>query len=68
VLDAPGDFAPFDLFLGQVDNRFVRAGFVQQPHRRAHCAAELAFAKVALLAQADEQHPVGEGPPDIVQK
>ncbi len=68
VLDPPGDLAPLDLFLGEVDDGLVGAGFVEQPHRGADGAAELALAKIALLAQADQQDTVGQRSADVVQQ
>jgi hypothetical protein len=68
VLHAPGDLAPLDLLLGQVEDRFVRSGLVQQLDGAADRLAELLVAKVALLAETDEQHPVGERPADAVQQ
>ena len=68
MFDAPGDLPPLDLFLGQVDDRFVGAGFVQELDRRADRRAEFTVAKVPLLAQADEQDAVSQRPPDVVQE
>src|SRR6266567_2536863 len=68
VLDPPGYFATLDLFLGQVNHRFVRAGFVQQPDRRADRAAEFALAKVAFLPEPDQQHAIGKRPANVVQQ
>ena len=68
VLDAPRDFAPLDLFLGQIDHRLVRAGFVEQLDRGADRRAEFAVAEVALLAQADQKHAVGQRAAHVVQQ
>ena len=68
VLDAPGNLAPLDLFLGEVEHRLVGAGFVQQLHRGADRRPELAVAKIALLAEADEQHAVGQRAAHVVQQ
>jgi len=68
VLDAPGDFAPLDLFLGQVDDGLVGSGFVEQLHRGADRRAEFTVAEIALLAQPHQQHAVGQRAPDIVQE
>ena len=49
----PRDLPPLDLFLGEVDHRFVGSGFVEQLDRGADRRAEFTIAEVALLAQAD---------------
>ncbi len=68
VLDAPGDLAPLHLFLGQIDDGFVGAGLVQELDRGFHRRAELSVAEVALLAEADQQHAIGERPAHVVQE
>ncbi len=68
MLDAPDHLAPLDLLLGQVQDRFIRAGFVQQLDRRTDRGAEFAVAEVALLAQADEQDAVGQRAAHVVQQ
>ena len=68
VLDAPGDLAPLDLFLGQVDDGLVGAGLVQQLDRGLHRRAEFPVAEVALLAEPDQKHAIGERAAHVVQE
>jgi hypothetical protein len=68
VLDSPRNFPPLDLFLGDVDDGLVRAGLVQKLDHRLDRGAELLVAKVSFLAQAEQQHPVGQRAANVVQK
>ena len=68
VLDAPRHFPALDLFFGQVDDGFVGPGFVEQFDGVANRRPELAVAKIAFLAETDQQHPVGERATHIVQQ
>jgi len=68
MLDAPRDLASLHLFLGEVENRLVRSGFVQQLDGAPDRVAELLVAEIALLAEADQQHAIGKRAADTVQQ
>ena len=68
MLDPPADVALLDRFFGHINNRFIRTGFIEQFDRRAQGPAKLGFAKLALLAQPDQQHPVRKRAGNIVQQ
>src|SRR5262245_58917202 len=68
MLDSPRDLAPLDLFLGQVDDRFVRARLVQELDRRLDRGAELPITEVALLAESDQQDAIRERAADVVEQ
>ena len=60
VLDPPGHFPALDLFLGQVQNRLVGARFVQQLDRAADGLPEFLVAKIALLAEPEQEDAIGK--------
>jgi len=68
MLHTPRDFLPFHLFLGQVDDRLVGSGLVQQFHRGFDGKAEFLVAKVALLAETDQQDAIRERAADVMQQ